>query len=586
MPPQLQILYDWLMKGDGYIGGGNEEYSTISKRLADDVQEIVLKLGKSANVYKRKTWYIVGVSKTTYHVVKNVTSESYTGNVWCLEVPNHTLYVRRNGKACFCGNSAGAQAVSNLDTLLAPYIKKDRLRYEEVKQHFQAWLYHMNAKTRVGGQTPFTNVTLDLDIPKFMEDEYAVIGGKLTDLRLGDCRDEVDLFNKAFLDVMIEGDKIGRILSFPIPTYNITKEFNWNYEPLFRLTAKYGVPYFANFINSDLKPEDTRSLCCRLRLDTRELKKRGGGLFGANPKTGSVGVVTINMPRLGYFSKEEDDFFGGLDNLMDLAMRSLELKRAALEDFMEKGLYPYSEYNLRGIKERFGSYWKNHFSTIGLVGMNECCLNFLSVGIETDDGLKFSEKVLRHMRERLMDYQGETNNIYNLEATPAEGTSYSLARMDKTKWPDIRVANEEYLKQGAEPFYTNSTQLPVNLDWTPGRAIHHQEVLQPLYTGGTVFHYYSGEAYPSWEGVSKLIERILSKTRLPYLTFTPTTSVCPTHGYLSGTFYTCPKCGTECEVYSRIVGYFRPLSQWHVGKQSEFAIRKTFSLLRSQQELE
>ena len=483
------------------------------------------------------------------------------------------------------GEAAGAQAFSNFDTYLAPYIREDRLTYREVLQTMQEFLFNMNVPTRVGGQTPFTNITMDLRVPRFMENEGVIIGGKIQDSVFGDFQEEMEMFNKAYLEVMLQGDAKGRIFSFPIPTYNVTEDFPWDYEPLWKLTAKFGAPYFSNFINSDMKPEDVRSMCCRLRIDNRELRKRGGSFFGANPLTGSIGVVTINMPRLGYLSKEEDEFFERLDHLMDLAMQSLEIKRKTVERFTEYGLYPFSRHYLRHIKEGFGSYWKNHFSTIGLLGMNEACLNFFGEGIESDAGLAFARKVLLHMRERLADYQIETGNIYNLEATPAEGSSYRLAKLDKSRYPDIIVANERFLASGAEPFYTNSTWLPVDHELSLGEALRHQDQLQPLYTGGTVFHIYLGEAYTSWEGASKLIRRTFKNFHLPYVTITPTFSVCPTHGYISGEHFRCPTCGAACEVYSRIVGYFRPVSQWNKGKQSEFKIRKIFGGVKGDKDM-
>jgi len=473
------------------------------------------------------------------------------------------------------GESAGAQALSNFDTYLAPFIAYDKLDYGQVKQTLQEFLFNMNVPTRVGGQTPFTNITLDLKVPKFMEDESVIIGGKLQDDVFGDFQDEVEMFNRAYCEVMMEGDAKGRIFTFPIPTYNVTKDWNdeWEFEKLWQMTAKYGAPYFSNFINSDMKPEDVRSMCCRLRLDTRELVRRGGGYFGSNPLTGSIGVVTINMPRIGYLSKDDDEFFERLERLMYLAKESLEIKRKTLEHFTENGLYPYSRHYLSGIKQRFGAYWKNHFSTIGLVGMNEACLNFLGVSIADKEGLHFAIRVLKFMRERLSEYQEETGNIYNLEATPAEGCSYRLAKIDKEKFSDIIVANEKYLPK-AEPYYTNSTHLPVDHNLSIGEALRHQDQLQTLYTGGTVFHIWAGESNSYWEGISKLIRRICSNFRMPYITFTPTFSICPTHGYISGEVWKCPYCGAECEVFSRVTGYYRPVSQWNDGKQAEFKQRR------------
>ncbi|HDI07292.1 MAG TPA: ribonucleoside triphosphate reductase [Candidatus Bathyarchaeota archaeon] len=477
------------------------------------------------------------------------------------------------------GEAAGAQAFSNFDTHLAPFIRYDGLSQKEVEQALQEFFFNMNVPTRVGFQTPFTNVTLDLKVPDFMKNEPVIIGGKLMDETYGDMQEEMEMFNEAFLKVMLEGDARGRVFTFPIPTYNVTKDFDWDSpvaQKLFEVTAKYGVPYFSNFVNSDMKPEDVRSMCCRLRIDNRELRKRGGGFFGANPLTGSIGVVTLNLPRIGYLSKDETEFFERLEALMETARDSLEIKRKVLERFTEKGLYPYSRHYLRLVKEGFGKYWKNHFSTIGLVGMNEAILNLFGYGIATPEGLKFAIKVLTFMREKLADFQEETGNIYNLEATPAEGTSYRLARIDKRKYPDIIVANEKYLSKGAEPFYTNSSQLPVDYEIDLFEALEHQDKLQTLYTGGTVFHIYLGERVYSWKATAELVKKVAWNFHLPYFTLTPTFSICPSHGYLSGGHKHCPKCGAKCEVYSRVVGYLRPVDQWNDGKQAEFAIRRTF----------
>ena len=477
------------------------------------------------------------------------------------------------------GEAAGAQAFSNFDTYLAPFIRYDGLSEKEVKQALQEFFFNINIPTRVGFQTPFTNVTLDLTVPSFMKDEPVIIGGKPTNDTYEEMQDEIDLFNIAFMEVMAEGDAKGRVFTFPIPTYNITKDFKWDSpvsEEIFEVTAKYGTPYFSNFINSDMKPEDVRSMCCRLRIDNRELRRRGGGFFGANPLTGSIGVVTINLPRIGYLSKDEDEFFERLENLMILAKDSLEIKRKVIERFTEKGLYPYSKYYLRFVKEAYGKYWKNHFSTIGIIGMNEALLNLFGVSIATPEGTDFAVKVLKFMRRKLIEFQQETGNIYNLEATPAEGTSYRLARIDKRKYPDIIVANEKYLSKGVEPFYTNSTQLPVDCDMDLFEALEHQDKLQPLYTGGTVFHIFLGERLYSWEAAANLVRKVAYNFHLPYFSVTPTFSICPSHGYISGEHKACPYCGAKCEVYSRIVGYFRPVDQWNDGKQAEFSIRRTF----------
>ncbi len=477
------------------------------------------------------------------------------------------------------GEAAGAQAFSNFDTYLAPFIRYDGLSQKEVEQSLQEFFFNMNVPTRVGFQTPFTNVTLDLEVPEFMKDEPVIIGGKVMDATYGDMEKEMEMFDLAFAEVLSKGDAKGRVFTFPIPTYCITKDFDWDSpvsQKIFEVAAKYGAPYFSNFVNSDMKPEDVRSMCCRLRIDNRELRKRGGGFFGANPLTGSIGVVTLNLPRIGYLAKDEDEFFERLEALMELAKDSLEIKRKVLEQFTEKGLYPYSKRYLRGVKETFGKYWKNHFSTIGLVGMNEAILNLFGYSIATPEGLEFAVKVLNFMREKLADFQEETGNIYNLEATPAEGASYRLARIDKRKYPDIIVANEKYLAKGAEPFYTNSSQLPVDHDADLFEALEHQDKLQPLYTGGTVFHIYLGERLHSWKSAAELIRKVTWNFRIPYFSLTPTFSVCPTHGYMSGEHKQCPKCGARCEVYSRVVGYLRPVDQWNDGKQAEFAIRRTF----------
>ncbi len=479
------------------------------------------------------------------------------------------------------GEAAGAQAFSNFDTLLAPFIRYDNLSYKEVKQALQEFIFNMNIPTRVGFQTPFTNITLDLNVPNYYRDKGVVIGGKIQDATYGEFQEEMNIFNRALFEVMVEGDAKGRVFTFPIPTYNITKDFDWDnpvLNGLWEMTAKYGIPYFSNFVNSDMNPEDARSMCCRLRLDTRELRKRGGGLFGSNPLTGSIGVVTINMPRIGYLSKNEDEFFQRLENLMELAKESLEIKRKMLENLTERGLYPYSKFYLRTIKQVFGEYWKNHFSTIGLIGMNEACLNLFGENIASRHGQKFAKKVMDFMRSKLREFQDETGNIYNLEATPAEGTSYRLAKIDKKRYPDIIVANENEYRNGAEPFYTNSTQLPVNYTNDIFEALDLQDELQSKYTGGTVFHIFAGERVDNPESIKILVRRICEKYHIPYFTFTPTFSICPTHGYIAGEHFTCPKCGAKTEVYSRVVGYLRPVSQWNKGKSEEFKMRRTFKI--------
>ena len=478
------------------------------------------------------------------------------------------------------GEAAGAQAFSNFDTYLAPFIRYDHLTYKDVEQALQEFFFNMNVPTRVGFQTPFTNLTLDLTVPDFMKNEAVLYNGKVTQDTYGDMTKEMEMFNTAFADVMKQGDSKGRVFTFPIPTYNITKDFDWESpvsQAIFEVTAKYGVPYFSNFVNSDMKPEDVRSMCCRLRIDNRELRKRGGGFFGANPLTGSIGVVTLNIPRVGYLAKDEDEFFERLGNLMETARASLEIKRKVLEAFTENGLYPYSRRYLRHIKEGYDKYWKNHFSTIGIVGVNEAIVNLLGQNIASKDGQAFAVKMLTFMRKRLADYQEETGSIYNLEATPAEGTSYRLARIDKKRYRDIIFANQRnVVSNHAEPFYTNSSQLPVDFSGDLFDALEHQETLQSLYTGGTVFHIFLGERLNSWKSAAELIKKVSWNSKLPYFTLTPTFSVCPTHGYTSGEHKQCPVCGATCEVYSRVVGYLRPVDQWNDGKQSEFKIRQTF----------
>ncbi len=481
------------------------------------------------------------------------------------------------------GESAGAQAFSNFDTLLAPFIRYDELTYTEVKQALQEFLFNMNVPTRVGFQTPFTNVTLDLEVPKYYKEQTVIIGGKPMKECYGDFQKELDIFNKAFFEVMREGDAKGRVFTFPIPTYNITKDFDWDnpkYNDLWTITGKYGIPYFSNFVNSEMNPEDARSMCCRLRIDNRSLERRGGGLFGANPLTGSVGVVTLNLPRLGYVAKTEKEFFSKLGRLMDLAKESLEIKRKILEKFTEKNLYPYSKYYLRHMKERHGVYWKNHFNTIGIIGMNEAVLNLLKQNIASEKGRKFTEKTLDFMRKKLLEYQKETGNNYNLEATPAEGTSYRLAQKDKERYPNIVVANEDqYTKVKIDPFYTNSTHLPVNYTDDIFEALDLQDSLQSRYTGGTVMHLYVGEKISDPEAVKNMVRKICKNYHLPYFTFSPTFSVCPTHGYLSGEKYKCPECGAKCEVYSRVVGYLRPVEQWNKGKRAEYKMRRAYKTL-------
>ena len=461
------------------------------------------------------------------------------------------------------GEAAGAQAFSNFDTLLAPFIRYDNLTYDQVKQAMQEFVFNMNVPTRVGFQTPFTNITMDLTVPSYYAEQPVIIGGELMEETYKDFQKEMDMLNKAFFEVMMQGDNSGRVFTFPIPTYNITKDFDWdnkNIEGLWEMAAKYGIPYFSNFINSDMSPEDARSMCCRLRIDNRELEYRGGGLFGSNPLTGSVGVVTINLPKIAANAETKGEFMAKLAEKMELAKESLEIKRALLEDLTDKNLYPYTKFYLRDIKSRFGVYWKNHFSTIGLIGMNEACLNLLADDIGSFRGKQFAVEVMDFMREKIKEFQKETGHNYNLEATPGEGTSYRLAKLDKEKYP----------------YYTNSTQLPVNYTDDIFEVLDHQDDLQTKYTGGTVLHIFAGERIHNIETMKNLVKKVCNNYHLPYFTFSPTFSTCPNHGYVAGEHFTCPECGAECEVYSRVVGYIRPVTQWNKGKKREFKDRKEF----------
>ncbi|MBU2068525.1 ribonucleoside triphosphate reductase [Patescibacteria group bacterium] len=476
------------------------------------------------------------------------------------------------------GETAGAEAVSNFDTLLAPFVRYDNLNYNQVKQAMQEFLFNCAVPTRVGFQTPFINITLDTKPSSVYADQPVIIGGKIQKENYGEFQEEMNMLNKAFYEVLTEGDKNGRPFTFPIPTVSITNDFDWDnpaLDAMWEATAKYGVNYFSNFIQSDMSPDDVRSMCCRLRLNNKELYKRGGGLFGANPLAGSIGVVTVNLPRLGYLSKTRKEFFSRLAELMDLARSSLEIKRKVLDNFMNNGLYPYSKYYLAEVKKIRGDYYGNHFSTIGLVGMNECLLNFIGVNIASNQGKRFSLEILDFMRDRLVGYQKETDNLYNLEATPAEGTSYRLALKDKKEFPKIITAGTKEV-----PYYTNSTMLPVNYTNDIFEALKLQDDIQVKYTGGVVMHLFLGEQINDIESVKSLIKKIFSKFHLPYLTLTPTFSICPHHGYIAGEHFICPKCVIEqpCEVYSRIVGYIRPVQQWHIGKREEFKERKVFKI--------
>ena len=475
------------------------------------------------------------------------------------------------------GETAGANAISNFDTLLAPFIRYDKLDYKQVKQIMQEFLYNCMVPTRVGFQTPFLNVSLDIKAPSFLAKQPVIIGGEVQNETYGDFQPETDMFIRAFYEGLMEGDASGRPFTFPIPTVSITKDFQWdnpNLSAMWEATAKYGINYFSNFIHSDMSPDDARSMCCRLRLDNRELYKRGGGLFGSSPKTGSIGVVTINLPRIGYTSKTKTEFLDKLSHLMDLAKESLEIKRKALDNFMEKGLYPYSRHYLEEMKKMRNTYFGNHFSTIGIMGMNEALLNFLDEDITTPKGRKFAIEVLDFMRDRMVKFQEETGNLYNLEASPGEGTSYRQAKSDKEKYPDIITAGTKDV-----PYYTNSSQLPVGFTDDVFEALKLQNDIQTKYTGGTVLHIFLGEKISDPNMAKNLVRKIFENYSLPYITLTPTFSICPTHGYISGEHFECPQCTIKqpCEVYSRVVGYIRPVQQWHKGKQTEYSERKEFS---------
>lgn len=471
------------------------------------------------------------------------------------------------------GEAAGAQAVSSLDTYVAPFIYYDGLSYNEVKRAVRSFVFNLNIPTRVGFQTPFTNITLDITPHPMLKNMEVIIGGKRKDKTYGEFQKEMDMFNKAYCEVMMEGDGAGRSFSFPIPTINITKDFPWDSEvvnSIMEMTRKFGTPYFANFINSDLSPEDVRSMCCRLRLDNRELRRRGGGLFGANPLTGSINVVTLNMGRIGYLAQSVEEFKRRVRELMEIAKEICETKRKVLERYMEVGLYPYSKFYLQSVKDAHGEYFKNHFSTIGLNGMNEACINLLGKDITTEEGREFAIDIMEFMNRVIQIFQEETGSLWNLEASPAEGATYRFARMDKKMYPKIFTQGTD------EPYYTNSTQLPVNHTKDIFEAIEHQDKLQTLYTGGTVLHGFIGEEIDSIETVKLLLRRAFENTRIPYLTLTPTYSICPEHGYLKGEQFTCPECGRETEVWSRVVGFHRPVQSWNKGKKEEFKDRLEF----------
>ena len=469
---------------------------------------------------------------------------------------------------------AGAQAFSSFDTYLAPFVKADNLSYDAVKKCIESFIFGVNTPSRWGTQSPFTNITLDWTVPADLADEYAIVGGKRMDFKYGDCKKEMDMVNRAFIEIMIEGDANGRGFQYPIPTYSITRDFDWseteNNKLLFEMTSKYGTPYFSNYVNSDMEPSDVRSMCCRLRLDLRELRKKSGGFFGSGESTGSVGVVTINIPRIAYLATDEADFYKRLDHMMDIAARSLKVKRTIITRLLDEGLYPYTK--------RYLGTFNNHFSTIGLVGMNEAGLNAKWIGKDMThpETQEFTKNVLNHMRERLSDYQEMYGDLYNLEATPAESTSFRLAKHDRKRYPDIICASD-----AETPYYTNSSHLPVCYTDDIFTALDIQDELQTLYTSGTVFHAFIGEKLPDWRAAASIIRKIAENYRLPYYTLSPTYSVCPEHGYIAGEKYTCPKCGKDTEVYSRITGYYRPVKNWNDGKAQEYKERKTYDIANS-----
>ena len=473
------------------------------------------------------------------------------------------------------GETAGAQAWSSFDTYCAPFIRYDDLTYNQVKQSLQEFVFNLNVPTRVGFQCPFSNLTFDITVPKILGSEAVIIGGKPMPATYSEFQAEMDIFNRAFCDVMMEGDAKGRVFTFPIPTINVTKDFDWDLPAVnsfMEITCKYGVPYFANYVNSDLSPEDAVSMCCRLRLDTTELRKRGGGLFGSNPLTGSVGVFTINLPRIGYLSSSREEFRARLWQLVQVGKTALEVKRKVIEKQTNNGLYPYSAHYLRNVKKRSGEYWYNHFSTIGIIGMNEALLNFMGVGIASPEGQVFARETMEYLRHLLTQIQEETGHFYNLEATPAEGTSHRLARLDKKRYPEMIAAGN------GTPYYTNSTQLPVGYSDDIFEVLALQDDLQSLYTGGTVLHLYLGESIEDIETCKNLLRTIFSRHKLPYVSITPTFSICSDHGYIRGEHFHCPTCESETEVWSRVTGYLRPVSNYNDGKKQEYADRKKFRI--------
>lgn len=476
------------------------------------------------------------------------------------------------------GETAGAQAWSSFDTYCAPFIRYDGLTYHQVKQCLQEFVFNINVPTRVGFQCPFSNLTFDIKVPSLLKDNGVIIGGKMMNETYGQFQPEMDIFNKAFCDVMLEGDAKGRVFTFPIPTLNITRDFDWDNDVVndfMKITCKYGIPYFANYVNSDLSPDDAVSMCCRLRLNTKELRKRGGGLFGSNPLTGSIGVVTINLPRIGYLSKTESEFKARIWKMACIAKTSLEIKRKIIEQQSDKGLYPFSTNYLRNVKERTGNYWYNHFATIGVIGMNEALLNFMGKDITTTEGCQFAVSVMQYLRDILVEFQEETGHVYNLEATPAEATAYRLAQIDKAKYADVITAGED------ASYYTNSTQVPVGFTEDIFQVLELQDELQSLYTGGTVQHLYLGESIEDTEVCKRLIQKAFSKFKLPYISITPTFSICQEHGYIAGEHFSCLECGAETEVWSRVTGYLRPIQNYNKGKKEEYFNRKKFRILEN-----
>ncbi len=474
------------------------------------------------------------------------------------------------------GETAGAQAWSSFDTYCAPFIYYDKLSYDQVVQMLQGWVHNMNVATRVGFQCPFSNITLDLKVPRLLKDRPVIIGGVPQDKTYGDFQKEMDMFNIAFCEVMMHGDSNGRIFTFPIPTINVTKDTEWNspvMDAIMEMTAKYGTPYFANYVTSDLSPEDAISMCCRLRLNVSELRKRGGGLFGSSPLTGSIGVVTINLPRIGYLSKTKEEFYERLEHLVDLAKKSLEIKRKIVEEQTENGLYPYCKFYLQTVKDRFGKYWANHFNTIGIIGMHEALLNFLNEPITSEKGQKFAIEVMDFLRAKMIKFQEETGNQYNLEATPGEGTAPRLAKLDKARYPEIITSGS-----GNDVYYTNSTQIPVEYSDDIFDVVRLQDELQSRYTGGTVLHLYLGQKVDDPSTCKNLIQKIFNNNKMPYISITPTFSVCPTHGYIAGEHFECPVCGQESEVWTRVVGFFRCVKDFSKSKQLEYHNRTVFKL--------